>query len=516
MIYTPNSVVKLLQNVDLKNDYKDTIRFSSEALQSAFFSSKVKTGFTFSELTFVRKTLTLEIPKNVDEVMNCNYLMYQNTEYGNKWFYGFITNVVWVSVGGCEITFEIDPMQTFQFDWVLKASFVEREHVFDDTIGAHLVEENLETGEIKDIAFRDVPTLNVQVIVIATTVDIAGDAIGGGKISNIYSGLGFYAYENNSTGIALVNTFISTLSGLAKIDAIQSIFMMPKVMIAGYVSGDRITGNTGTLTDYFFAPYVNIDGYVPRNNKLFIYPYNFLYITNYAGGNTILKYEYSQATIGEDVVIKLLFAGDIAIDAGVKMIPQDYKGISNQYDEGLLLNNYPQCSFQNDNYKNWLAQNRVSNAMQGLSAIGALGIGVLTANPIATVAGVSQVAGVIGQFDKQKLVPPQARGNKGGNINTTLGLQTFAYHTKQITAEFAKQIDDYFHIYGYKINRLKVPTILTRKQHNYVKVINPAIFGNIPHMYLEIICANFEKGITFWHVATNIGNYTLDNSPLGS
>ena len=35
-----------------------------------------------------------------------------------------------------------------------------------------------------------------------------------------------------------------------------------------------------------------IDGYVPKNNKLFTYPYCFLYVTNLMGNSATYKYEY--------------------------------------------------------------------------------------------------------------------------------------------------------------------------------------------------------------------------------
>lgn len=42
---------------------------------------------------------------------------------------------------------ETDVFQTWQFDFIYKRSFIEREHVNDDTVGINTVPENLETGE---------------------------------------------------------------------------------------------------------------------------------------------------------------------------------------------------------------------------------------------------------------------------------------------------------------------------------------------------------------------------------
>ena len=47
----------------------------------------------------------------------------------------------------CEIKLITDTFMTWQNDIVYKPSFIEREHVSDDTIGKHTIPENVETGE---------------------------------------------------------------------------------------------------------------------------------------------------------------------------------------------------------------------------------------------------------------------------------------------------------------------------------------------------------------------------------
>lgn len=73
--------------------------------------------------------------------------MYQNENYGNKWFYAFITKMEYDNDYMTNISIETDVYQTWQFDIIFKKCFVEREHVEDDTIGKHTVPESLEHGE---------------------------------------------------------------------------------------------------------------------------------------------------------------------------------------------------------------------------------------------------------------------------------------------------------------------------------------------------------------------------------
>lgn len=60
--------------------------------------------------------------------------MYQNANYGDKWFYAFIVNMTYISDYTTEIEILTDAFQTWQFDIIFKQSFVEREmiNVADD------------------------------------------------------------------------------------------------------------------------------------------------------------------------------------------------------------------------------------------------------------------------------------------------------------------------------------------------------------------------------------------------
>ena len=60
--------------------------------------------------------------------------MYQNANYGDKWFYAFIVNMKYISDYTTEIEILTDAFQTWQFDIIFKQSFVEREmlNVTDD------------------------------------------------------------------------------------------------------------------------------------------------------------------------------------------------------------------------------------------------------------------------------------------------------------------------------------------------------------------------------------------------
>ena len=55
---------------------------------------------------------------------------------------------------------------------------------------------------------------------------------------------------------------------------------------------EKALGLEETLFDYSITKQLEtIDGYKPKNNKLFCYPYNFVYCTNNEGVHAVYRYE---------------------------------------------------------------------------------------------------------------------------------------------------------------------------------------------------------------------------------
>jgi hypothetical protein len=96
-MFTPSSTIKLLQNIDITNDYINTFSWGNLAAQTNFFLTKVKTGCSFESNTYVRKERAVRVPVNVETLYNISYMMFQNTNFGTKWFYAFITDMRYIN-----------------------------------------------------------------------------------------------------------------------------------------------------------------------------------------------------------------------------------------------------------------------------------------------------------------------------------------------------------------------------------------------------------------------------------
>ena len=144
MTITPQGQLYLCKT-KLENDYKNQLTFSNATAQLNYFNSTIQ--YTFSDYTYIKKDNVVQVGRNIDEIIDCNYLFYKNVGFTNKYYFCFITNMEYVNENCTRITFETDCYQTWLFDITYNRCFVEREHVNDDTIGLHTVPEMLEKGE---------------------------------------------------------------------------------------------------------------------------------------------------------------------------------------------------------------------------------------------------------------------------------------------------------------------------------------------------------------------------------
>ena len=112
MYIVPNSTVYILSGIPINKNYQHTIYFDDANAQYNYFKKHVKK--TFTGVSYQReKRGWMRVECSADELYNCNYIMYQNTAYNNKWFYAFIDSVEFVNNVTCEVTFTLDVMQTW-------------------------------------------------------------------------------------------------------------------------------------------------------------------------------------------------------------------------------------------------------------------------------------------------------------------------------------------------------------------------------------------------------------------
>lgn len=548
-VITPESDVILLK-VPLEIDEKNQLTFASATAQYNYFSGLTGKK-TFDKFTYQRKDGTITVPELVDNLYGYNYVMYRNENFSNKWFYAYITDIKFLSPNSTSVKIKTDVFQTWQFNLTYKPVFVEREHVNDDTIGAHTVPEGMDVGEyvlngsphalapnktVKDAGNNTISTEMLICFQVTESLPSMYFTINTARqLNRTFSGLTILACESGGDAIKVIQGFDYAGKG----EAIVSIFMCPKEFFQGCLTQPATFNidETHTATVTLHTPVDNayattlldttsisinstIDGYTPKNNKLFTYPYNYLYMTNNAGNDTIYKYEDFLSNTP-----KFYIGGALGQGCSVKLAPVNYKHLgTNQsptenYSYGMSGCKYPVCAWKSDYYTNWLAQNSgniaaniASSYVTGLAmgtmfSGGNVGMGV-------GMAGVNLVQSSINAFAedaKAKIMPDQARGNTNCSDVNFAWRRYFTGLNMSVRAEYARIIDDFFSKFGYKINRVKTPNITGRTNWNYVKTIECYIRGDIPQEDIIEIQGMFDKGITFWHNASTFGDYSQSN-----
>ena len=538
-VLEPQSNITLV-NVPWDNNYQNVRNFNDIGAQNTYFSNLFP-RINFEEYTYLRKNRSIRVGVGVDEIREYNYLYYNNGD--GKTYYCFIEDYNYISENVTELIIKIDVYQTYMFEYTILKSFVEREHVTlsSDVAGNYTFPEELETGEYISREFTNVAeTQNTYLII----------QIGKNPYNNLETfnytnkdGIMQFGYmfaykisELTDTTSKEWNCFRDLITKVRKQGISENIFAVYSVPY--FVIGERYTnnlleekypcmikwddtsyGSKNEIEKTFSPPFgenqFNYLGkiYTGKNNKLLTYPYKYLSVSNNVGSLNTYRYENF-----ENGIPKFILKGVMSIGGSIKLIPENYNGQTRNENEGLILGKYPQFMWGNDVYTNWLTQNAI-NVLGDFIDVGLTftksGISLVGGGPVAgtsyAFSGMQKIISNIGNIYKHSFAPNTISGNaSGGDINSASSQNTFIISHNEIKPEYAEIIDNFFEMYGYKINKLKVPETTSRKYWNYVKTIDINMEGNIPETDLTELKNIFNTGVTIWHT-DNMYNYSLNN-----
>lgn len=558
MYIYPNTTLRILRDVNLNSDYDHTIWFDGKIAQTEYFLSKTK--YTLSNQSYQRKERGwMKVDINQNNLWDCTYLMFQNTSYNNKWFYAFILSVEYVNDSVSLINFQIDVMQTWHFDYILDKCFVEREHSLTDNLFENLVDEGLDIGDDYNVQIQRSIDLTPSTLVVLSVDNFAESPelgyVRNVFINNYYYPLKMYIYDLTwAASKRSLQSFMDLIVSQGQEQAIIQIYQVP-----GFIRFPNFDDNTYSYTEVaknFVPNFVNIDGYVPKNNKLFNYPYNFLSVNNREGNDATYKWElWDSAHRGEFNLI-----GTMIGKPSVLLYPMYYREIADDYESGIFATDFPQNPWAGDAWQLYWAQHgesyKVAQSVGGIKeAIGVLfpmgsktlqktdimrytgtysdmGIDAGQAYKIGGVGGkypvpgpsnvsslidlAGRVAGVIAFKKDLQHYPNQAYGQANADIlNMLSGNKKYSMYQMTIKSQFARIIDEYFSRFGYACHRIKEPNRKARKKWTYTKTVGCELNGNIPSDDMVAIKAVFDHGITFWDIRNaNVGEYGDFTNPI--
>lgn len=579
MLVVPQTEVRLINNVPLNKSYEHQMTFNDKTAQANYFINK--SAHTFQDFTYVKEDGSIKVPKGRDSLYACNYVMFKNTDFTGKWFYGFITKLEYVNPDTTKVHFELDVFQTWQFDFTFNPSFVEREHAkrwnSDGTPVVNTIDEGLDYGT----AYETVDVVNIKpndgfkfLVMISKESIHESDRKVKPSVIGAPQPLTYYVtpFKDDKGMVAIlpdgVDVPISPPShALEKIyesenatNNIVAIYLTEHIGIQTEVNGSTMSfKNVGVnnidqaVFDGVYTLVVkNVTSFIPdvipvgdkydgfrevSESKLLMYPYTVTVLDDFKGNRIEIKNEYVN-----DRELQLIVKGSLGLMNKVSYGVWQYNYDGTQVDrpfqvsnENALINNNPNdIPVVTDLLSAYLQGNRNSleaqrNAIMFNGTVGGAGVlagavggGMVGGIPGAVVgAGLGLASSLGGTYHQVKAMEskiedidnqPSQLSKQGGNTAYDYGngYEGVWVIKKQIKPEYQKKLTDYFKMFGYKINELKVPNLKSRTHFNFIRTVGANLTGNVPQEDLLLIKNIFDNGVTLWHTS-DVGNYSLAN-----
>lgn len=556
MVISPNGVVQLLKDIPLGVEQIHQLYFTSITAQNAYFSQHIES--TYREVTYVRRERNfIIVPTNSELLYRANYMRFQNSNYTNKWFYAFITQIEYHSPEAAAIYFEIDPFQTWVTDFYFLDCFVEREHTRRFQNGVPVV-NTLDEGLNYGLAYETVweqqyyPYDDTMFLLLVCKNNIGanpdspeffGTSIIGGVATPLHYFLipfsasgGSRQYSVNGTNVSFIGRiFLNIMQSEKLVGNAVSMSIIPYLPFPVSINGTSITSQNLSVWEYDnlsvaritynsgssqtlanINKYANFPNYA--ESKLYMYPYSFIELTDFQGHSFPINMELIDS---QSLTIKGI--GSISSEQKTAYIVQNYKGSSNSLENSIINNSIDEIPIIDDYTAAYIQGNKNSIITSGLTntamTIGSAVAQYATGNVAgASLTSLGGLAGIFNQMAKLQdidNVPPnlQSQGNNA-IFNYSNNIKGFYLRKKTITSEYAEKLTGFFKMYGYKVNSVKIPNLDTRERWNYVKTNNAMIKGAIPHDDLEAIKNMFNNGITLWRSSALVGDYSPSNNEI--
>lgn len=555
----PSGEVRLIKGYRGDKDYNHTVRFESYQKQIDYFNSLV--GEPSSEHVFTNQKYTnytknsLRIPFNATKYYGCNYLMFKSMS-NTKWFFAFIDKIEYINNNLCEIFYTIDIIQSWYWNFDIGMCYVVREHSLTDELFEHLIEEDLEVGDYI-VDWRRNYKLNDE-------HDYNNETLNGFCYRVFLSQRLNPLHEGPITDDDFKTTW-AVLDGVLVPYSVETFYTTDTLFdyLSKYISNSKTdaiitvlcTRNYGESTlehseEFAMSLPTTLDGYRPKNKKMYNYPFVKIGITNNTGSSNELKPElfqqFQDVTI-DSALFRFMFIENCNSTAASAIMPIGYRKVKNllsdfnelDFSNAVIFDQYPSLPWSSDALSSWMIANQ-NQARQNIanSIMSNLGGGLssasnFTADTTAFQIGTRALSGAIDVHNKismlsakikdLKAIPPQASVNSLSSpllLSNTLDRFGFTIDICVPHAEYAEICDNYLSMYGYSVKKIKIPNIelgeaTLRPCWNYLKTLGCNVIprgDGIPSEEKSLLNSIFDKGITFWESTANMYNYNADNS----
>lgn len=336
---------------------------------------------------------SVTVPLGYKQGINYNYMVIapvDNSSYDKtkNYYYCFIDAIEWSSnLESATIHFHIDTWNTYVPRVNFFESYIEREHVSDDTYGKHTLDEGLTPTEFRIVGQtrKDINNM-IPVIAVGSTNHIFREAPASyaNRIEEHalwasdhygYNPILLGCSDKDNISIQQISNIIGYLTEANSADAIIGIYLLPydscKVERDTYIVKDLSPEQAGVLDNYETVKLWNRVNYAAditvnkqtnpyswssgiKNNKTLTFPFYFLNVSNQLGNELTLKFENSN----NPDAITVHQVNDPNINGCIYMYAKNYNGVISNLDYSVASLNYPTIPFIIDSYDSYLSANR--------------------------------------------------------------------------------------------------------------------------------------------------------------
>lgn len=510
----------------------------------------------YEHINIIRRDSDLILKGVNEDLTQCNYIMYQNADISNKWYFAFIDNVQNNSLNSVIIFHTIDVWQTYQFDITYYKNLILRSHIAKstDTVGRWLAPEPISVApefERKHNVFNDI-SWTPQYVLHSTSVynpntkkyEYKGSGTGASlsaeygifvdsdtDVQNVVKKYGKLSpaealksdnddeYSNWIADLLTgqIESFEKSLNNAVKLISTTSIsqlqdhrneliglYAIPAWVHSG--TNKYATNNIKKKDVTITLPTTTLAcGYTPRNKKMLSSLCKAYLFYNENGFKLPLKPELFTS----DTPVFTVKATELSTNGFLLQIGSyaDYTAKTNK------------ISYNCENRLGYDANTGLDKVLNTLtSAVGVVNaVGSVASQAFAGNVG-GAVQGAVGAV-QQSINMIDALGQRG--VNTGASGDIMSITEKRAMPVFAdvsptvaqcRYIDDYLDVYGYAINEIgKISTYMNNRSNwNYIQVANCNIKVSAPNDDVNKLKQMFESGVTIWH--KNFGDYDQNNN----
>lgn len=468
--------------------------FTSAGSQEGWFMAKSVGTMSQSSQIYPNKPNRFNFA--IDDLTAVDYISWVNTDLSNRRYYAAVTERNWVNANCAELMIQFDPFQTYMFDYLFSGAYVEREMVSaaDDWDGRfkYRIPESLQVGDYHAVSEQLSPQLDAVVPVLFYCADSDGTPLPGSVVNGVYSGAQFVSGE------AAVNARLAAFANQGVLDtAVIGIVLIPQGML---LSNSNTVTHTPNMSTWY-------SGYVPKYSKCFTTPYN-MCVVECPGGYG----EYYYELFSNPTSATFTRQDSVSLTPARRLFPTGYRGRSEDVHNSVVMTGFPMVASAGNSFANWVANN--ANSLVG-GIVKSAAAGFAVGGPAGAVAaGVSSAfSSALTVADKAVNQTQQVTNASGTTLYAKFNDYVYRIYQMQTDDDTIRAVDNFFHVFGYKVNRAKIPELRSRQFWNYVKTSNCSITCPGTPADKQTIANMFNNGVTLWHVdaGINIGDYRETN-----